>query len=78
MTEGRTPTFDDPVSIRRLVLRYMAMAAVSLVAVALVTALVARRIGTSEAVDDADRVTRLIAGSAVELKSRLYVACTYA
>jgi signal transduction histidine kinase len=66
VAEGGTPTFDDRVSIRRLVLRYMAMAAVSLVAVALLTALVARRIGTSEAVADADRVTRLIAGSAVE------------
>jgi hypothetical protein len=57
---------DDQVSITRLVLRYVAMAGVALVAVALVTAIVARRIGTSTAVDDADRATRLIVGSAVE------------
>jgi signal transduction histidine kinase len=56
----------DHVSIRRLVLRYVAMAAVTLVAVALASAFVARRIGTSEAIDDADRITRLIAGTAVE------------
>lgn len=58
--------FDDHVSIRRLVLRYVATAAITLVAVALVTAIVARRVGTSTAIDDADRTGRLIAGSAVE------------
>jgi two-component system NarL family sensor kinase len=58
--------FDDHVSIRRLVVRYAVMAAAALVAVALATAFVARRIGTSEAVADADRITRLIAGSAIE------------
>jgi signal transduction histidine kinase len=57
---------DDHVSITRLVLRYVATAAVSLVAVALVTAIVARRVGTSTAIDDADRSARLVAGSAVE------------
>jgi signal transduction histidine kinase len=57
---------DGRVSIRRLVLRYVAMAVVTLVAVAVATAFVARRIGTSEAVADADRITRLIAGTAIE------------
>jgi two-component system NarL family sensor kinase len=59
-------TFGDQVSMKRLVLRYLAMAVVALVAVALVSALVARRVGTSAAIDDADRTARLIAGSAVE------------
>ena len=58
--------FGDHVSIKRLVLRYVAMAAITLVAVALVAAVVARRVGTSTAVDDADRAARLVAGSAVE------------
>jgi signal transduction histidine kinase len=58
--------FDDHVSIKRLVLRYVAMAIITLVAVALVAAIVARRVGTSTAIDDADRTGRLIAGSAVE------------
>ncbi|MET0458592.1 MAG: histidine kinase dimerization/phosphoacceptor domain-containing protein, partial [Ilumatobacteraceae bacterium] len=57
---------DDHVSITRLVLRYVAAAVVALVLVAVVAAYVARRIGTAQAIDDADRVTALIAASTLE------------
>ncbi|MET0579322.1 MAG: histidine kinase [Ilumatobacteraceae bacterium] len=57
---------DDHVSITRLVLRYVAAAVVALVLVAVVAAFVARRIGTAQAIDDADRVTALIAASTLE------------
>ncbi len=53
-------------SIARLVLRYMVTAVVSLVVVAVVTAFIARRIGTSQAIDDADRLAVLTAGSTLE------------
>jgi signal transduction histidine kinase len=59
-------TFDDRVSTTRLLLRYVVTAVVSLVVVALVTAFIARRIGTSQAIDDADRVAALTAGSTLE------------
>ena len=59
-------TFDDNVSIARLLLRYVITAVVSLVVVAVVTAFIARRIGTSQAIDDADRVAALTAGSTLE------------
>ena len=59
-------TFDDRVSIARLLLRYVVTAVVSLVVVAVVTAFIARRIGTSQAIDDADRVAALTAGSTLE------------
>lgn len=63
---GDASAFDDHVSIARLVLRYMATAVVSLVVVAVVTALIARRIGTSQAIEDADRVAALTAASTLE------------
>jgi two-component system, NarL family, sensor kinase len=63
---GDASTFDDRVSIARLLLRYVVTAVVSLVVVALVTAFIARRIGTSQAIDDADRVAALTAGSTLE------------
>jgi len=53
-------------SITRPVLRYVAAAVVSLVLVALVTAIVARRIGTDQAIDDADRTASLTASNAIE------------
>jgi signal transduction histidine kinase len=63
---GDASTFDDRVSISRLLLRYVVTAVVSLVVVAVVTAFIARRIGTSQAIDDADRVAALTAGSTLE------------
>jgi two-component system, NarL family, sensor kinase len=63
---GDASTFDDRVSIARLLLRYVVTAVVSLVVVAVVTAFIARRIGTSQAIDDADRVAALTAGSTLE------------
>jgi two-component system, NarL family, sensor kinase len=57
---------EERVSIARLVLRYVATAVVSLVVVALATAVVARRIGTDQAIDEADRVAGLTARSAIE------------
>jgi two-component system, NarL family, sensor kinase len=59
-------SLDERVSITRLVVRYAATATVSLVLVALVTAIVARRIGTDKAIDDADRVAGLTAATAIE------------
>ncbi|HEX9992057.1 MAG TPA: sensor histidine kinase [Acidimicrobiales bacterium] len=61
-----TSVFDDRVPVSRLVLRYAATSLVTLIVVAVVTAYVSRRLGTLEAIDDADRVANLTAGAAVE------------
>lgn len=64
--ESPTSVFDDRVPVSRLVLRYAATSLVTLMVVAVVTAYVSRRLGTLEAIDDANRVATLTAGAAVE------------
>jgi two-component system NarL family sensor kinase len=57
---------NDEVSTTRLVLRYAMTGLVTLVIVAVVTAVISRRLGTQEAVDDADRMASIAAQAAVE------------
>lgn len=64
--ESATSAFDDRMSVARLVLRYAAAALVALMIVAVLTALYSRRLGTLEAIDDADRIANLVADAAVE------------
>ena len=59
-------TFDEPVVLSRLILRYGVTGLVALVIVAVVTAFVSRSLGTREAIQDAIRITSLAAGAAVE------------
>ncbi|MCB0994381.1 MAG: sensor histidine kinase [Acidimicrobiales bacterium] len=58
--------FDDQVPLSRLVIRYAVTGAVTLVIVGVVTAFVSRRLGTLEAIDDANRVASIAATAAVE------------
>jgi two-component system NarL family sensor kinase len=60
------PWLDEPITVPRLVLRYAVTALVTLVLVAVVTAYVSRRLGTDEAIRDANSYTALAAGAAVE------------
>lgn len=64
-SHGR-PWLDEPVTVSRLVLRYAVTAMVTLVVVAVVTAYVSRRLGTDEAIRDANTHTTLAASAAVE------------
>lgn len=60
------PWLDEPVTVRRLILRYAVTALVSLVVVAVVTAYVSRRLGTDEAIRNANTYTSLAADTTVE------------
>ena len=60
------PWLDEPVTIRRLILRYAVTALVSLMVVAVVTAYVSRRLGTDEAVRNANSYTSLAADATIE------------
>lgn len=55
-TSGRND-IGEPVSVRVVMLRFVLTAFVALIIVALATALVSRRVGTDQAIDDARRVT---------------------
>jgi two-component system, NarL family, sensor kinase len=52
-----SPLREAPVSVRTLMMRFVLTGFVALIAVALVTALVSRNVGTDQAIDDAKRVT---------------------
>jgi two-component system, NarL family, sensor kinase len=65
-TSASRPWLDEPITVSRLVLRYAVTALVTLVVVAVVTAYVSRRLGTDEAIRDANSYTALAAGAAVE------------
>ncbi len=58
--------FDDQFSTGRVVLRYVVTGLVTWMIVAVVTAYASRRLGTQEAIADADRVASIVASSAVE------------
>jgi two-component system, NarL family, sensor kinase len=55
--------FNDQLSLKRLVARYVVTGLVTLIVVAVATSLISRRLGTLEAINDADRVSSIAASS---------------
>lgn len=62
----RTPARGTSGSVRRLMLRFFVAGLIGVVLLAAVTALVARRVGTGEALDDARRITVITGRAMVE------------
>ena len=63
---GATSRLDSPVRLSRLALRYAVTGLVTLMVVAVATAFASRRLGTEEAIRDANRYAALAADAAVE------------